>query len=231
MKAQKKCLVLNGSPKTISDTMQLTGAFLKGLNAEEEYEIHIIDVIHCRIEPCRGCLSCLKSELPRCVIDDDMTGILAEIRTADVLIWSFPLYCYSMPSPLKAVLDRTLLLSRLRMIEENGRVRHEGKSDRTGQRILVISGCGFPDWKGNFDALRIMCRNCFGASARVICVPETPMMNVPEAAAVADPLRERFTEAGKEYARTGALSDETAQELEKPMIPSGQYIAIVNGTT
>ena len=94
--------------------------------------------------------------------------------------------------------------------------------------MLVISGCGFPNWEGNFDGLRIMCRNCFG-KIPVICVPEAPMMNVPIAAIVADPLREKFTAAGKEFAEKGTLSAGTVAGLEEPMIPAQQYMAIVNG--
>ena len=39
-----------------------------------------------------------------CVHEDDMRGILEEILASDLLIWSFPLYCYGMPAPLKALL-------------------------------------------------------------------------------------------------------------------------------
>ena len=95
-------------------------------------------------------------------------------------------------------------------------------------RTLVICGCGFPDWEGNFDSLRRQCRQCFG-NLEIVCVPETPMLNVPAAAVVADPLLARFEEAGAEYARALALSPETVAALEAPMIPKDAYIRIVNG--
>lgn len=40
-----------------------------------------------------------------------MKEILEEILGSDLLLLSFPLYCYGMPAPLKAVIDRTLPLS------------------------------------------------------------------------------------------------------------------------
>ena len=55
------------------------------------------------------------------------------------------------------------------------------------------------------------------------------MLNVPEAAIVADPLLARFEKAGVEYAAGMTLSSETIASLETPMIPNEQYIAIVNG--
>ena len=73
-----------------------------------------------------------------------------------------------------------------------------------------------------------MCRNCF-VDPDMICVPEAPMLNVPAAAVVADPLLARFEKAGEEYAAGFQLSPETVSALETPMIPKEMYIRIVNG--
>ena len=72
------------------------------------------------------------------------------------------------------------------------------------------------------------CRGCFG-NPEMICVPETPMLNVPAAAIVADPLLARFEKAGTEYAANLSLSAETVAALEKPMISAEEYIRNVNG--
>ncbi|MBP0985447.1 MAG: hypothetical protein J6P39_00365, partial [Oscillospiraceae bacterium] len=81
---------------------------------------------------------------------------------------------------------------------------------------------------GNFDGLKTMCRNCFG-DLDMVCVPETPLLNVPGAEIVADPLLRRFEKAGEEYAASLTLSAETIRELERPMIPREEYIRHVNG--
>ena len=134
-----------------------------------------------------------------------------------------------MPSHLKAVLDRTIPLLKLKMIQDpDGKVRHEALIDHSKIKKLVICGCGFPDWDGNFDGLRLMCRNCF-PGADMVCVPETPLLNVPAAAPVADPLLARFEKAGEEFAQNMKLSAETIAELETPMIPKEAYIKHVNG--
>jgi hypothetical protein len=163
------------------------------------------------------------------VIADDQNMILDLYRDADVIIWSFPLYCYGMPSHLKAVLDRTIPLVKMKMVQQpEGTVRHESLVDFSRIHTLVICGCGFPHWEGNFDSLRKMCEVCFG-NPDIVCVPETPLLNVPEAAIVADPLLERFQRAGEEYAAALRLSGETLAELEKPMISAEEYIRNVNG--
>ena len=224
-----KILVLNGSPKKVSDTMRLTNAFLSGLNRNNEHEVHIIDVIAKKIAPCRGCFGCWQKKDGHCIIQDDQNEILDLYRTSDLIIWSFPLYCYGMPSHLKAVLDRTIPLVKMDMeMLDDGTVRHEALVDFSKIRTVVICGCGFPDWEGNFDSLKLLCRTCFG-NLSMVCVPEAPMLNVPEAAIVVDPLLQRFEEAGEEYNATGTLSSVTIEGLERPMISAEDYIRNVNG--
>ena len=224
-----RILVLNGSPKKKSDTMRLTEAFLKGLNKKQEHEVDIVNVIDKKIAPCRGCFGCWQQGEGHCVYQDDQNGILDLYCNADVIIWSFPLYCYGMPSHLKAVLDRTIPLVRMKMVQEpDGTVRHVPLVDFSRIHTLVICGCGFPNWDGNFEGLRAMCNVCFGVPD-MVCVPETPLLNIPEAAVVAVPLLSRFEQAGEEYAMTLTLSKETVAALETPMIPKEEYIRHVNG--
>ena len=222
-------LVLNGSPKKKSDTFRLTDAFLKGLCREQTHEVCVVNVIEKQIAPCRGCFGCWERMDGHCVISDDQNEILDLYRSSDLVIWSFPLYCYGMPSHLKAVLDRTIPLVKMKMVQEaDGTVRHEALADFSKIHTLVLCGCGFPDWEGNFDGLRMQCRQCF-CNPDMVCVPEAPMLNVPQAAVVADPLLARFEEAGADYARTLTLTPETIARLETPMIPKEDYIRIVNG--
>ena len=223
-----KILVLNGSPKKKSDTMRLTRAFLEGMDKDKKHEVRIVDVIDKQIAPCRGCFLCWQKKDCHCVIDDDQNTILDLYKEADIIIWSFPLYSYAMPSHLKAVLDRTLPLTSMTMVQmEDGTIRHETVVDFSKKHTLVISGCGFPDWNGNFEGLRIMCRNCFG-NPDMVFVPEAPLLNVPQAAVVAEPLLKRFREAGEEYAEKLTLSEQTISELERPMISMEDYLRNVN---
>ena len=224
-----KVLVLNGSPKKQSDTFRMTERFLKGLNAAGEHEVTVVNVIEKAIAPCKGCFGCWQQGEGHCLIGDDQNGILDLYRAADLIIWSFPLYCYGMPSHLKAVLDRTIPLMKMDMVQlSDGRVQHVPLADFSKIHTLVLCGCGFPDWEGNFDALKMQCKQCFG-DLTMVCVPETPMLNVPQAAVVADPLLSRFEQAGAEYAQNLSLSPETIAGLETPMIPKEMYIRIVNG--
>lgn len=224
-----KILVLNGSPKAKSDTMRMTKSFLEGLSAKTECDITIVNVIKKNIKPCTGCFMCWKNGDGKCVQKDDQNGILSEILASDVILWSFPLYCYSMPSHLKAVVDRLIPLCKLTMRDENGRISHEMLFDLSKKKHIVFSGSGFPGWEGNFEGLRIQMINNFGHPLMVF-VPETPLLNIPEAAPAAEPLLEKFRLAGEEFALTKTLSDETVRALETPMIPKEIYLAETNSS-
>ncbi len=221
-------LVINGSPKKVSDTMALTNAFIDGLKSTGDHDIETVNVIEHDIKPCLGCFMCWRNMDGKCVRNDYQNEILAKITRADIVVWSFPLYCYGMPSHLKAVIDRTIPLAKMTMREENGVVKHDTLIDFSKKRYVVICGCGFPDWEGNFDPVKQQCRNMFG-DIPFIAVPETPMMNEPSAAPLTAPLKAKFVEAGKEFGSTLTLSSETVKSLETPMLPNEVYIQIVNG--
>ena len=225
-----KILVLNGSPKRDkSDTMHITRAFIDGMNEAEENEVRIIHAVDRHIEYCTGCFACMHNG-GTCIRDDDMRGILEEILDSDLLIWSYPLYCYGMPAPLKALLDRTLPLSSMAMQKIGERYEHVGQADFSHLRYLMICGCGFPNSKHNFEPAVGQFKLCFPNGRTMITVPESPMFSAPEAAEVTVPRLARIKEAGKQYAQSGSIGKELLDEICSPMIPEDVYAAIVNGT-
>ena len=225
----KKILVLNGSPKRDkSDTIHITRAFLDGMNDAASQEVHTIHVIDKHIEYCTGCFACMRNG-GTCVHDDDMREILGEILRSDLLIWSFPLYCYGMPAPLKCLLDRTLPLSSMAMRKVGERYEHVEQADFSRLRYLMICGCGFPNSQHNFEPAMAQFKLCFPGGHTMITVPESPMFNAPEAAVVTEPRLALIREAGKQYAKSGEIDAALLDEICSPMIPEEQYAAIVNG--
>lgn len=224
-----RILVLNGSPKRDrSDTMCVTEAFLEGMNEASRQEIRIIHAIDKHIQSCTGCFSCMKNG-GSCVHEDDMREILEEILSSDLLIWSFPLYCYGMPAPLKALLDRTLPLSGMAMQKVGERYEHVGQADFSQLRYLMICGCGFPNSRHNFEPAVAQFKLCFPGRHTIITVPESPMFHAPEAAIVTEPRLALVRLAGKQYAEKGEIDRPLLDKVCAPMIPEEQYAAIVNG--
>ena len=218
-----KILVLNGSPKKKSDTMVLTNAFLRGIKKNGSHEIFVMNIFEMKISSCRGCFGCWQVKNKHCVIDDDQNQILDLYPEVDLIIWSFPLYCFGMPSHIKAVLDRTIPLNQMKMEIVDGRTRHLPMVDFSKIHTVVISGCGFPNYEHNFEGLSRQCDLCFGNLTKIF-VPETPLLNIPEAKPVTEPKVLAFENAGEEYAKNFSLSPETIENLQSLMISKEDYI-------
>ena len=224
-----KILVLNGSPKREkSDTMHITRAFLEGMQEAAPQVIHTIDVIDRHIEYCTGCFAC-KMNGGTCMHQDDMQDILHTILESDLLLFSFPLYCYGMPAPLKTLLDRTMPLSSMAMQKVGDRYAHVGQVDFSHLRYLMICGCGFPNSKHNFEPAVAQFKLCFPENHTILTIPESPMFSASEAAAVTEPRLALVRQAGKQYALAGSIDEALLSQIGSPMIPEEQYAAIVNG--
>lgn len=98
-----KLLAIHGSPRKSGFSSTLHGEFIKQLKAAgaDVEELHVYDKI---ILPCTACGYC--KNFFSCPVNDDMKTIYPLIREADVISVSAPLYFSSVPSQLKALIDR-----------------------------------------------------------------------------------------------------------------------------
>lgn len=223
-----KILLINGSPKKDkSDVLKPTLAFLNGMNEIEKQDIEVINTVDLNVQYCRGCLSCLYGS--DCPVPDDMPSVLDKIKQSDLVLFSYPLYCYGMPASLKAVIDRILPLCTIKMIKSGDRYVHEEKGEGIKARFMMICGCGFPNSKQNFEPVIEQFRLLFPKRNVIITVPEAPMFGVSEALSITKPKLEKFTEAGKDFAKTGKISDDLIKQICSPMMPEDEYAKTVNG--
>lgn len=224
-----KIMVLNGSPKRdASDTMHMTRTFIEGMSESGKNTVHIIHMIDQHIQYCAGCFSCMKNG-GECIHKDDMKQLLEEVLESDLLIFSFPLYCYGMPAPMKAFIDRTLPLSSMAMRKEGERYEHVAQADFSHLKYLMICGCGFPNSRQNFEPAIAQFKLCFPNHHTIITVPESPMFNAPEAASVTVPKLALIRQAGRQYAQNGTIAPELLAQIGSPMIPEDIYARIANG--
>ncbi len=227
-----KILVLNGSPKgTQSNTYQLTTSFIEGLNETTSCSIDTIHVSSKNIKPCLGCFHCWKNTPGKCVIQDDMEEILQKYIQADLVIWSFPLYYFGMPSGIKALLDRCLPTN-LPFIEEKNQnqASHPGRYDLSNQRHVLISTCGFHSTVGNYDALLKQFDIMFKHNYVKILCPEGELFNVPQLAQRTNQYLAIVKQAGMQYATTRQFSDEIQAQLNEQLYPSDQFMAMANAS-
>jgi multimeric flavodoxin WrbA len=96
-------LILQGSPRADGNssfmaTWAVEAAESAGLTGE------VIFVHDLMIRPCIGCYQCYNTGF--CTFHDDMTGIIASLRHASLLIICTPVYTSTVPAGLKLVIDR-----------------------------------------------------------------------------------------------------------------------------
>ena len=225
-----KILIINGSPKKEkSDTMHITRAFVDGMNETAENSVTVIHAAEKHVDFCSGCFSCMYNG-GTCVQKDDMSAILDEITASELIILSFPLYCYGMPAQLKVIIDRILPLTSMRMEKlSDDRYVHTAQRDVSKLRFMMICGCGFPNSRHNFEPAVAQFNLMFRGENTVITVPESPMFNALEADSVTVPRLGLIRHAGRVYAETGSIPAELLEEISSPMIPEDVYAQIVNG--
>lgn len=210
-----KVLVLNGSPKGEgSNTLKLTNAFLDGAkwtNAET------INAAKANVKPCLGCYACWEKTPGKCVISDDMTEILNKLMNADIIIWSFPLYYFSVPGALKNIIDRQLPMNMPFMLTESESGAHPSRYDLSHQRHIVISTCGFWTIDSNYDGVRSMFDHFLGEGCytKIFC-GQGELFRVPELAGKTGAYLELVRQAGSEYT-SGGISGETLAGLSTPL--------------
>ncbi len=212
-----KILVLNGSPKCErSNTMCLTRAFLDGAGWPDA---EIFEEAKTDIKACLGCFACWNKTPGKCVINDDMGEVHAKIIAADVIVWSFPLYYFSVPGGLKNLIDRQLPLNLPFMAEGTENGGHPSRYDLSCQKHIVISTCGFWTSEGNYQAVTAMFDHFCGKDnyTSLFC-GQGELFRVPELKGRTDAYLEVVRRAGAEFA-SGGIQAGTLAELAEPLYP------------
>jgi len=104
----KKILVLTGSPRSGGNSDMMADAFIKGVRAAG-HEVVKIKADEKNVRGCKACNTCYSKDTA-CVFDDDFNEIAPHIENADVIAMATPLYWYTFPAQLKAVIDKMYAL-------------------------------------------------------------------------------------------------------------------------
>ena len=232
-----RILAINGSPKgERSNTWRLTSAFLQGIAAQEENAhgqapaIETLSVAALDIKPCRGCFSCWSKTPGKCCIRDDMQGVIEKILWADVVIWSFPLYYFGLPGPLKNLVDRQLPMSLPFMSAETQSGGHPSRYDMSSKRAVVISTCGFYTAKGNYGGVTdLFDRLCGKDGYTALFCGQGELFRVNELAERTDEYLSWVRKAGEEFAR-GSIREETRSKLDQNLFPRDVFEAMADAS-
>ncbi len=100
----KKIVVITGSPRRNGNSFAMTDAFIQAAKANG-HEVTRFDAAMKSVGGCRACETCFKSG-KACSFDDDFNTIAPAILEADAVVFTMPVYWYSIPAQLKGVIDK-----------------------------------------------------------------------------------------------------------------------------
>lgn len=227
-----KILIINGSPRgNQGNTAHLLASFMEGVKETCDVNVREIIVAEKNIAPCMGCFSCWVGDCGKCCMDDDMTQIIDDIVWADAVIWSFPLYYFNVPGPVKTLIDRTLPMLHPYMVDDSnvqGSGAHSFRYDLTSKKYVLISTCGFYSAEGNYDGVESLFDHMYGkGNYETVFTGEGALFSIPQLAYLTDGYLANVRKAGSEFIR-GKITDKTGEALKELMIPREQYEEMCN---
>ena len=123
---RKNVVVITGSPRRNGNSFAMTDSFIRAAEAKG-HAVTRFDAAMLNIGGCRACETCFKTG-KACSFDDDFNTIAPAILAADVLVFTMPVYWYSSPAQIKAVIDRIYSLV-------------VGGKDISGKECALIACC------------------------------------------------------------------------------------------
>lgn len=135
----KKIVVITGSPRKDGNTFRMAEAFVKAAE-EKGNPVTRFDAAFLDVGGCKSCGSCYQGGKP-CCFGDDFNKVAPAIIDADVVVFAMPVYWYSLPAKMKAVLDKFMAF-------------RVGGKDISGKECALLSCCE-EHAMSMFDGVRI----------------------------------------------------------------------------
>ncbi len=220
-------LLINGSPKgEKSNSLQLAQAFVRGIGEEKKVQLDTVTLSSLQVGACKGCFCCWNKTPGQCVIRDDMEQLLQKMLNADVIVYSFPLYYFSVPGILKNFIDRQLPMVLPFMADREdgvGSGSHEARYDLSRKKYVLVSTCGFYSARGNYDSVLSMFDHICGKNNyEAIFCGQGELFRVKEVRSRTGEYLAHVQQAGKEWAK-GGITAPVRQALDTLLYPKDVF--------
>ncbi len=160
-----------------------------------------------------------------------MEGFIKRYINADLIVFSFPLYYFGMPSKIKAFLDRLLPTNLPHMdLNEDGTSGHPSRYDLSHQRHVLISTCGFYAKKNNYNALISQFQIMFRNKLTKINCPEGELFHVPQLEGRISEYLAYVNQAGEEFSMQGSIKEVTQEKLGELLFPPINFVEMANAS-
>jgi len=122
----KNIVVITGSPRKNGNSFAMTDAFIETVK-KNGHTVTRFDAAEMNVAGCRACNTCFKTG-KACSAGDDFNDVAPAIENADVVVLTMPLYWYTYPAQIKAVIDKFYSF-------------FVGKRDVAGKDCAVLACC------------------------------------------------------------------------------------------
>ena len=225
--------VFNGSPRGKKGTTNvMVEEFLAGV-VKAGAEIENIFSFKKDIKHCLGCVDCWIKTPGKCVQKDDMGELIEKFIGSDVSVLATPIHVDNVTGIMKNFIDR-LIQTRMPHFEldSHGETRHVKRYEKH-PKLMMISSCGYPE-QSQFQVVRLWLKR-FSRNFDMEVIGEIYrswgwLLKAkddrlePKIAAYKNLLKK----AGREVAEHLKLSEETAAQLEEPILPKEMHLKMSN---
>ena len=98
-----KITVITGSPRKRGNSFAMTDAFIRAAE-QGGHSVTRFDAAFMKIGGCHACMTCYKTG-KACSFNDEFDAIASSILDSDAVVFTMPVYWYSIPAQIKGVID------------------------------------------------------------------------------------------------------------------------------
>lgn len=155
----KQIVVITGSLRKGSNSVAMAEAFAAAAR-DKGLAVTMIDAARLAIGPCHACDSCYSTGRP-CTFDDDFNTVADTLVKADGIVLACPVYWYTFPAAVKALIDKLYAL-------------YAAGHRFTDKRCALISCCADSEME-TFDGINIAFDKSFALmGAQIVGKVEIP---------------------------------------------------------
>jgi len=135
-----KIVNITGSPRNHGNSAALIQE-IKSIAENANASVQTYALNQLSYKGCQACMSC-KGKLDHCSLNDDLTEVLSEISTCDLLVLASPVYFGDITAQMKGLIDRTYSYLVPNFMQKDRPSRLE-----PGKSLIFILVQGQPDEK------------------------------------------------------------------------------------
>ncbi len=220
-----KFIVFNGSPAgASSNTNVIAEAFLNGVKKAGS-DTENVFLITKNIGHCKGCFTCWFKTPGKCVMQDDMTELLAKYNSADVVCFATPVYTWNMTAALKNFVDRLAPLKSPLIVNSDDNFDLADSKPKT-QQFVVISNCGFPG-NNNFETVKVVFASCNPVLEIYRNCGKLLKSKDEKIKATVNDYLKVVEQSGYELATQNYVSEDTKSKLEMQLMSISDYVKYI----